>query len=374
MLFRSWLMSFCLGVAALGGLGVMGPTVLAAGPDPQALVRSVERGVGYLRLSQATDGSWTSNNAPGIAGLCTFALLRSGLGPDDPTVAKGLKHLESFIRSDGGIYAQDSKHRNYETSIALLAFQAANADGRYQRTIDNAVKFLKGLQWDEEEQTPESDPAFGGQGYGSQQRPDLSNTAFFIEALREAGLPPDDPAIQKALVFVSRCQNLESAYNTTPFAKQVNDGGFYYTPAAGGTSQAGLTPEGGLRSYASMTYAGLKSMIYAGVGPDDPRVRAANEWIRKFYSVQENPGLGQQGLFYYYHTFSKALSVMGVEEFEDAAGVKHDWRKELAEHLFHLQQPNGSWVNPTNRWYEGDPNLVTAYALLALRYCAPPTP
>lgn len=353
--------------------GVLGCSVLtfAAGPDPQALQAARARGVEFLRLSQAADGSWTGPNAPGIAGLCTFALLRSGVSPDDPTAAKALQHLQTFIREDGGLYAQDSKHRNYETSIALLAFQAANGDGRYKAVIDNAVKFLRGLQWDDAEQTPESDPAFGGQGYGSHQRPDLSNTAFFIEALRESGIPADDPAIQKALIFVSRTQNLESSYNTTPFASKVNDGGFYYTPAAGGNSQAGLTPEGGLRSYASMTYAGLKSMIYAGLTPEDQRVKAAIEWLRRHYSLSENPGMGGQGLFYYYHTFAKALSVLGVDKFEDANGVAHDWRKELAELLVAVQQENGSWVNKESRWYEGDPNLVTAYALLALAYCEP---
>ena len=50
--------------------------------------------------------------------------------------------------------------------------------------------------------------------------------------------------------------------------------------AAGGQSQAGTTPNGGLRSYGSMTYAGLKSMIYAGVGPEDVEVAevAGAEW------------------------------------------------------------------------------------------------
>ena len=120
-----------------------------------------------------------------------------------------------------------------------------------------------------------------------------------------------------------------------------------------------------------MTYAGLKSLIHAGVQPDDPGIQAATAWLRKFYSVQENPGLGQQGLFYYYHTFAKALDVAGIDTFEDASGGQHDWRQELSAHLLSLQQPNGSWVNREARWYEGDPNLVTAYALLALRYCTP---
>jgi squalene-hopene/tetraprenyl-beta-curcumene cyclase len=176
--------------------------------------------------------------------------------------------------------------------------------------------------------------------------------------------------MQRALVFVSRCQNLESPHNTTPFAGKLNDGGFYYTPAAGGSSQAGTDElTGGLRSYASMTYAGLKSMVYAGLKPDDQRVKAAIGWLKKHYDLSSNPGMGQQGLFYYYHTFAKALAALGQDQFVDDQGVAHDWRKDLVEALASRQRADGSWVNENNRWLEGDANLVTGYALLALSYC-----
>src|SRR5206468_2704653 len=129
------------------------------------------------------------------------------------------------------------------------------------------------------------------------------NTGVLVGALKAAGSGPESEAMQRALVFVSRCQNLESPYNTTPFAAKINDGGFYYTPAAGGSSQAGIDDAtGGLRSYASMTYAGLKSMIYAGVKPDDERVQAAIKWLKKNYDLNTNPGMGSAGLYYYYQT------------------------------------------------------------------------
>jgi squalene-hopene/tetraprenyl-beta-curcumene cyclase len=123
-----------------------------------------------------------------------------------------------------------------------------------------------------------------------------------------------------------------------------------------------------------MTYAGLKSMIYAGLTPQDPRVKAAIEWITRFYSVEENPGMGQQGILYYYQMFSKALSTMDLDTITDARGQAHDWRKELAEHLFKTQQENGSWVNKTDRWYEGNPDLGTAFVLISLKYCEPKAP
>ena len=127
------------------------------------------------------------------------------------------------------------------------------------------------------------------------------------------------------------------------FAAKIGDGGFFYTPAAGGTSQAGTTPNGGLRSYASMTYAGLKSMIFAGVKPDDPRVQGALKWIRRHYGLNSNPGLGDAGLYYYYHTFAKALSSVGLDRLKTADGQTHNWRHDLLTALAHQQQPDGSW-------------------------------
>jgi squalene-hopene/tetraprenyl-beta-curcumene cyclase len=94
------------------------------------------------------------------------------------------------------------------------------------------------------------------------------------------------------------------------------------------------------------------------------------EFIRKNYSLEDNPGMGQAGLFYYYHTFAKALDAANVDIIDDASGTPHAWRDELARHLIQLQQDDGSWVNSrSDRWMEGDRQLVTAYALLALAYC-----
>ena len=356
---------------------ILAPSAVAAkktvGPDKAELKKLRTGGLNFLRTTQSDDGSWTTSKAVGITGLITAAALESGVPPSDKMVAKSLKFLEKFIQKDGGIYYPKSTHRNYETCIAMMAFGAANKDGKYTKTIENGVNFLRKLQWDEGEGLESSDEAFGGAGYGSHSRPDLSNTSFLIEALKKAGVKSDDQAIQKALKFVSKTQNLESQHNSTKFAAKVGDGGFYYTPAAGGTSQAGKLANGGLRSYGSMTYAGLKSMVYAGLTMKDKRVKAAHEWIRRNYTLDKNPGLGQMGLYYYYHTFAKALSTMKVDTFKDAAGKSHDWRKELTAQLAKLQRKNGSWVNKAVRWYEGDPNLATAYALLALSYCEPKT-
>ena len=334
--------------------------------DVEAQSRMERAAVAFLRQSQGADGSFSSQAGPGVTGLVAAALLSIGVPKDDPMVDKAIVYLLNTKRPDGGLYAEGSRHANYETCLAIMALSKTNEQGQYDGVLQGAQRFVKGEQWDEGEGLGPKDPAFGGAGYGSKSRPDLSNTSFFIEALRSTGVEESDPAIQRALAFVNRCQNLESPANDTPFASKLNDGGFYYTPAAGGDSMAGKDEAtGGLRSYASMTYAGLKSMLYAGVGPEDFRVKAATKFLKKNYSVTSNPGMGPAGLFYYLQTMSKALAMVGAETFESDSGSR-SWRSDILGQLQKTQKVDGSWTNPEPRWMEGDPNLVTGYALLTL--------
>lgn len=348
--------------------------VLGVGkPTPDQFAHGVDRAIDALRThGQAEDGAFGQQAAVGVTALVTTAILRHGRSVNDPLVAKALEYLQSKVQPDGGVYSPGGMLENYETCLAMMCLNEANSK-HYATVLRRAEAFIRGDQWDETKGKEPSDETYGGAGYGKHRRPDLSNTTFLIDALKACGRGEDDPAMKKALAFVSRCQNLESDHNTTPFAVKNPDGGFYYTCAAGGSSAAGTTPTGGLRSYASMTYSGLKSMIYAGLGPDDPRVKAAVEWIRGNYDLTSNPGMGTTGLYYYYHVIAKTLHSLGTWSFEDRVGTSHDWRSELAGELLQRQQPNGLWVNENDRWMEGNANLVTGYALLALSYCRPQT-
>jgi squalene-hopene/tetraprenyl-beta-curcumene cyclase len=75
-----------------------------------------------------------------------------------------------------------------------------------------------------------------------------------------------------------------------------------------------------LRSYGTMTYAGLLSYLYADLKRDDPRVTAAHDWLRRNFTLTENPGMGPEWLFYYYHLMAKALSALDVTELALADG------------------------------------------------------
>src|SRR5262249_46781930 len=150
---------------------------------------------------------------------------------------------------------------------------------------------------------------------------------------------------------------------------KINDGGFIYSAAGGGQTKV-ENDAGDLISYGSMTYAGIKSLIYCGASKDDPRIKKAFEWIQKNYSVDANPGMPaarkERGLFYYYNSMAKCLDAMGVDEITTADGKKHNWRAELLEAIAKRQNADGSWTNANDQWMEGDPNLVTGYALMAL--------
>lgn len=353
---------------------------VGVGADAQLWDRTVEKAISFLKKTQAEDGSWEGKQSPGVTGIVVTGLLRTGkVTTDDPNVDRGLKYIESLINPRAGhIAGKDPRVQlqNYVTCVNIQALVAAGRDS-YKPVIADAARFLRKLQWDEEEGKDRKSDFFGGAGYDSKSRPDLSNTQFFLDALIAAGVPKDDPAFQKAAVFVSRCQNLKGERNDQPWADKINDGSFIYSAAAGGATKVQDAPnaDGGLPGYGSMTYAGIKSLIYCGVPRDDPRIKTAFEWIKKNYSLERNPGMpqvrGQWGLYYYYHTLAKTLSVMGVDEIEDTQGKKHNWRAEMVEVLAKKQQPDGSWLNEQGNWMEGNPQIDTGYALMALSYCKP---
>ena len=362
---------FAIGLLLTAGLVLsMQPVAESAqagktGADPKEVQRVLDKAVGFLKSSQGKDGEFSSKIAgPGITAIAVAALVRNGVSPQESVVAKGLKYLESQTKDDGGVYSKALA--NYTTAVAVMAFKEANTNGKYDDVIKRGSVFIKNIQHVEDGLNQ------GGFGYDAKSRPDLSNSGFSVEALLAAGLSKDDPAVKNALKFISRCQNLPGEFNDQPFATKTSEedkGGFVYDPHMNDKNKF-KTAAGGLRSIGGMTYTGLKSFLYAGVSKDDPRVKAAVNWARHHYTLDENPGMGKAGLYYYYHTFAKAMDAFGEDQFEDAKGKKHDWRMELFTALQAQQQENGSWRNLGERTFaEDNPDLSTAFALLSLSYC-----
>ena len=374
--------SICLAMAFVLPFTILSAGAPRIGPDAKRWNAVVENAARFLVANQDGKGGWSTDKSPGVTGICLTGLLRTGAAAaNDPVGAKALGYIESLVNIEKKhIAGKDPKVQlqNYVTSINVLALVSANQGDKYKAVIGDAVAFLKKLQWDEGEGKSPKDDFYGGAGYDSKSRPDLSNTQIFLDAMIAAGVSKDDPAMKKALIFVGRCQNIKDPeYNDREWAKLIDDGSFIYSAAGGGVTKVvdEPLPDGKRPGYASMTYAGIKSLIYCGVSKDDPRVKKAYEWIQNNYSVDANSGMpdvrAKWGLYYYYHTMAKCLDALGIDHVVDAKGVKHDWRADITAALAKRQRPDGSFQNDASNWMEADANLVTGYALMALGYCKP---
>ena len=340
--------------------------------------RAIERGNEYLKKEQNKEGYWREPKYPAYTALALTAAMRSPSHEKSDHIDKAYTWLTKQQKEDGGIYGQGLGTYNTATSIVALVSSANKA---YHPAILKARRYLIGQQADIGIKGDPDDKYDGGIGYGSRfKHSDLSNTYLAIEALRLSRSIAQDDAEGKqpelnweaAIKFVSRTQNLK-ATNDQPGIS--DDGSFNYFP---GDSKAGHTehPDGTktLRGYGSMSYAGLLSLIYAELDEKDPRVIAVKKWAGANYSVKENPGmatkedpsLGQQGLYYYYHAMAKALAAANIDKLPLKDGKQADWRKDIANALLTEQREDGSWVNKNSRWWESDPVLVTAYAVLTL--------
>lgn len=335
---------------------------------------------------------------PALTGFGLMALqgkpLARRTAAEQETITKGLQWLLTQQNEDG-TFGQEVA--NYTTCVVVGALTRWQ-DPSTVPVLARAQKAILLFQNVEAGGYESSDRDYGSIGYGGSQRGDLSNLHFSIEALRATGLPENHEAMQKALVFLQRTQNLKSSND---FSGKVSnpdkegeildvtsgdDGGATYYP---GNSAAGyiVQPNGKVvaRSYGSMTYALLKSYTLAGVKGDDPRVQAAVKWIQDNWTLAVNPGsdpaLGEkvqyQGLFYYYMVLAQALDAAKVATVnvstQQAAQVviePIDWRKALHDHLAAIQQSDGTWINGKNgRWMENLPLLCTCYAMIALEHC-----
>lgn len=413
-------------LVALALASALTPAALALDAQRRAEAKAMaHKAAAWLSAKQDTAaGGWAvnpdpkANQFPAITGLIVTGMLTTGeRTASDADIARATEFMLTFRKPDGGIY--DKGLPSYNTSICVSTLARVGTPDAKAAALAGA-DFLKALQWSEDagsvrsgdslrrllgQETPEAPtpvardhPFYGGVGYGRNQRPDLSNLQMALEAWHDAGVDTGDPAYQRALVFLARVQMLEklpdgSTHNDMGYATGSRQGGFIYA-----TSKDGKTPGGGqtqvaaessmveeslddgtkvsrLRCYGSMTYSGFKSLLYAGLKKDDPRVLAAYDWLRAHYTLEENPAMGNSGLYYYFVVMSRALAAWGEPTINVIPSTEpgaprvvepRDWGNDLVVRLKTLQNEDGSFKSLDERWMENNTELITAYALIAL--------
>ena len=333
--------------------------------------------VAFLRAQQLPNGAFSADKkmALGFSQLAVLALLKAGVPKEDPQVAKGIEYIMSMRQADGGIYDKAVGMGNYCTSLAL---QIINHIGGDKAVVTAAQNYLFGLQNTQKDPNDPTKPHInnGGIGYGSggAGTEDLSNTSFALQALRESGVPCEDPRMQAALAYLERCQDLSSV-NKQPHVK--DSGGAFYSAdeskAGGSQLPAGSVARTEMLPYGSMTYQLIASYMTLDLKADDPRVRAALGWVTRNWRTDINPGMPDdrngQGLFYYYVAMARTFDLLDQNSITLPDGRTVDWRADLFAAISQraiMGNAGASWVNKADRWQEGQPTLVTAYVVQAL--------
>ncbi len=323
---------------------------------------AVSNGVSFLLANQSPDGHWSDPQMPALTALPLWALNGAKGVPKEP-MKRAAKYVLSTQRPDGGFYVPKpgrggSGLGNYNTSVCLCAL--------YDSGLAPKAALLKAREYIASSQLSGDDTMAGGFGYDKVSRrryADLSNTSYALSAMAKTSSLEEfrtggkrvDIDWEKAIAFVENLMEREG-------------------PDAGGAAYNERTPQAGLatnaqgrvhlRAYGSMTYAAVLSMCSARLDKGDPRVRQSFKYLSSNWTVDENPGMGSQGLYYFYDIMARALAASGA----NSVGG-HDWRRELSAKLMSLQKPDGSWSNDNNRFWEADPVLCTSFAMIALELC-----
>ena len=363
-------------IVVFAGLGL---AVLAAGGAPTAQ-EALARGAAYLKGCQAADGHWSDPHMPALTALPVWALVGGGATTRrafgagyDAAISNAVRFILASQQEDGGFYHRKPGRGGgglgvYNTSVCVSALHLSGLAS--VRAVLDARTYLAGAQ------LTGDDTMAGGFGYdkvnparASRRRADLSNTSYALSAMRLTAGAEEFRPKGEARADVDWARAVAFVENLQKPAGEDRGGAAYnaQTPQAGVATNAQGRVH--LRAYGSMSYAAVLSLCSANLTKADPRVRMSLEYCTKYWNVDENPGMGSQGLYYYYDILARALSASEVDTLAAPGGRLIAWRRELAAKLLALQKPDGSWANDNNRFWEADGVLCTSFAMIALALC-----
>ncbi|MBN1911337.1 MAG: DUF4159 domain-containing protein [Pirellulales bacterium] len=334
-----------LALVAIGGIG---QSVRAEVTGDQVR-EAMRRGLNHLKRRQNPDGSWPDygiDQDGGLTSLCTLAMLNSGVGLDDPAVARAMNWLRSHRLNS-----------TYAVSLQTMVFCKADP----VRDIELIKRNVKRLE--ETQSISHDKPGRGGWAY-PRHDVDNSNSQFALLALHEAeraGAPVDDRTWQLAKVYWERAQNRDGSWG-------------YREPMGPNRQEIGGT--------GSMTCAGIASMMIVNdeVHPpdatvigdsikccnctrrddDNDRVERGLAWLERNFSISRNPGQTKNHWKFYYLYGVERVGRLSAQRFIG----QHDWYREGADHLVNREIAGASyWIG---EYLEKNDLVATSFALLFL--------
>ena len=309
-----------IAVGLLAGVlfGVSGST-LRAEITAQQVREAIDRGVSYLKEQQRrTDPPWGDYGIfpGGVTGLCTLALLNSGVEPDDPQVRRALEYLRG-----------QRLNTTYAVSLQTMALCKSG------RKLDLA-KIKQNVVWLEGKQIQQGKRK-GGWSYGSRGGGDNSNSQFALLALHEAeraGVKARSKTWRLAKAYWEDCQNIDGSWG---YYKGVSGTG---SMTCAGIASLVITTDMVQQSNAKAE--GDRVRCCQQPEAEDDGVRRGLDWLGRNFSASSNPGTrGSTWLLYYLYGVERA-GRLTTRRFIGG----HDWYREGSDWLVRRQNRlSGSW-------------------------------
>jgi hypothetical protein len=334
----------------------------------------------YLARQQAKDGGWHSQTygqlkdgaAVTSLALYAFSFLPAELrGAHAAAIQRGFAFLEPGLARRKTVASPDGTldYPTYAAALWRSARRRLSMPAPKEQTA-LVLDYLLSAQVVEARGFAPDHPQYGGWDFlgkedaqGITTGTNISVTRYVLEAL--AGQQPDDervaPAIRAARAWLLRCQQPDGGFCFTTEPMSLNN-------KAGFRDEQRMQP----RSYGTATCDGILALTFAGMNhPAEEAIRKAAVWLTEHPSLELVPGfedappeLGwQRGLrFYYYAALAMVLGQLPEPKRPRRRGA-------LVRLLASQQQPDGSFVNDSDRMRENDPLIATPLAMVAMAMC-----
>lgn len=298
--------------------------------------QSIQRGLEFLSIHQADDGSWGSNvNFKGhvaVTALGGMAMLAAGHTPNRGKYGRQVEQAVQYLLDNtdptGLISAPDHRQHNPMYGHGFAALFLAEVYGLTPRPeIKDKLKLAVNL-------IVKTQNKEGGWRYFPVRREaDVSVTVCQIMALRSArnaGIYVPKNTVDNCINYVKKCQN--------------RDGGFSYQLSNGEPATPSLWPR---------SAAGLVALYSAGIY-EGPEIEAGLAYLRQHTPRGE---VFRNEIFYFYGHY------YAVQAMWHAGGQYwRQWYPAVRDELMSRQQGDGSWPDMAVC-----PEYGTAMACIALQ-------